>query len=621
MLGFLLFSSAFCANLKYASCRGTGSNVEIIDNIDNSYAAWATWDDALNENGTTHIIIETSKLESFSSSEKLYCAGYVDGYLMSERIWNRWMLQKDILNITREENFPDTWTSWLQENIDYTRNQVKQNVNDSYWISVGLILNQFDGLHDGYNKAASSDRQMSEMDFWILQSVGDIYDLELLWNKEKADPLHFMECSGLVRLLDDYSDIYFSHDTWSDYRKMSNTVKEYNFDIPQWTAHRMIVTTKIGAIPSSEDFWITDNGLLILETTFNNKNTTLQLEVKDSKTKLLTWIRNYHASWIANSGEEWADAFLRENSGTYNNQYVIVDAKVLVPKQKPTKDLIWITETMPKMERKLDVTDVLVNDGYFPSINVPYIRDIYEIANYSIDQDGNMVDYYNANRFKIFQRDAKNVTTFEDFQKLMRQNKGTKEPFGNNPSDQIFSRYDLNEANPKAFGGLDTKATTALSVLNNLSFHGIWSPLYQPEVDPLFIPWDFESELNVGKFGKENLKHDGLPAKWEFDWMEFKADKYSRCNVTTDKDVCIEIPLCGWCTYDAVCVLGYSDGPAPGYKCQAGWRFKSVDKPWSTPVIISITVASFLFCGVIFGYNLYSHLKKKEAQKQYSQII
>ena len=348
----LLFSSVYCEDLyNKATCYYEGENIKILTGEINKQIgyAWANWEDTINSTGTSYIVIETSNIASstITSEKKIKCAGYVDGYLMQMRIWNRWLLQKDILNVPRNESFSNTWTDWMQDNIDYTRKQISENKDDPYWKSIGLVLSEFDGLVQGYNKAVEDNnvpnQAMTEMDFWILQSIGDIYDLQAIWEpKKERDPFSFMECSGLVTILPDYSDVFFGHDTWSDYRKMSNTVKEYIFNgIEEWNNKRMEVTTKIGALPSSEDFWITGNGLLILETTINNLNKTLQQEVRNSKNTLMTWIRNYHASWVSDSAKQWADEFLRENSGTYNNQYIIVDAKKITPKNKPTKDLMW----------------------------------------------------------------------------------------------------------------------------------------------------------------------------------------------------------------------------------------------------------------------------------------
>jgi hypothetical protein len=95
----------------------------------------------------------------------------------------------------------------------------------------------------------------------------------------------------------------------------------------------------MGALHSSTDFWLTDRGLLILETTNPNFNNSLYQRVTTES--VLTWVRTLIASWTADSGSAWATEFLKENSGTYNNQYVIVDAKKFTPGETPSSDFVW----------------------------------------------------------------------------------------------------------------------------------------------------------------------------------------------------------------------------------------------------------------------------------------
>lgn len=619
---FLFHAQVF--SLESATCYFENGQPKILHVIDKSKGyAWASWDDMINSTGTSHITIETTTNDSLTtnSTEKLFCAGYVDGYLMQYRIWNRWLLQKDILGLPRDEEIPETWTNWFQGNIDYTFKQIEQNPNDPYWKSIGLVAAQFKGLQEGYMKAVNDkgvQQEMSIMHFWILQSIGDIYDLKVLWD-EKRDPLNFMECTGLVTILDDYSEVFFGQDTWSDYRKMSNTVKEYIFkNIPEWNTTHVEVSTKIGALPSSEDFWVASSGLMILETTINNKNTTLQHEVDKSQTKLMTWLRNMHATFVAQTGEQWADEFLKENSGTYNNQYVIVDSKKLTPGVKPTKDLLWVTETMPGIAVKADLTQVLADNLFFPSFNTPYFEEIQIMANYTNNVADNSSYYYNETRYLILKREAPQVKSIEDFQKLMRLNNYLNEPVCNDPSKQVMSRYDLKDRiglnTSVAFGGLDTKVTSAWRTLNNLSFIGIWSPVYDDKDLP---PWDFDewSEKHPDKV----VKHDGLPSKWTFNWTDFGSEDYNRCGVATSKDDCLKLHLCGWCYYDTACYPGTKSGPALDIQCQAGWRYPAEEKPWAASVIISISVISVVFCFAIYAYNVYLYTQKKK-QQQYNYI-
>ena len=41
--------------------------------------------------------------------------------------------------------------------------------------------------------------------------------------------LFHLHCSALIKLTDDFSDIFFSHNTWSIYNSMIRIFKEYHF--------------------------------------------------------------------------------------------------------------------------------------------------------------------------------------------------------------------------------------------------------------------------------------------------------------------------------------------------------------------------------------------------------
>jgi hypothetical protein len=308
--------------------------------LDTTGVAWAWWAETLNSTGFNHITIETNP--SFDSPTQLFCAGFIDSYLTQHRIWERFQLYKDIANVSRTSPFPTNWTDWLQHNLAYMRSSVAASPGDPYWRNVGYVLRQFDGLVAGYRSTAPAAETLTEMDLLIIQSIGDLSDIsKALERPPKRDETFGMECSGLVRMGANMSDVFFAHNTWSDFRTLTLIVKEYHFEVAEWTAKRVVVATKMGALPSSTDFWLTDRGLLILETTNGNYNDTLYDRLTPAS--LLTWVRTLIASWTADSGLAWADGFLRENSGTYNNQYVIVDAKKFTPGEPPASDFVWST--------------------------------------------------------------------------------------------------------------------------------------------------------------------------------------------------------------------------------------------------------------------------------------
>jgi hypothetical protein len=79
-------------------------------------------------------------------------------------------------------------------------------------------------------------------------------------------------------------------------------------------------------INSADDYFILSSGLVVQETTLENYNNSLWGRIH-SKAAVLEFVHNIIANCLANSGKEWTDIFGLYNSGTYNNQFMIIDYK------------------------------------------------------------------------------------------------------------------------------------------------------------------------------------------------------------------------------------------------------------------------------------------------------
>lgn len=608
---FLAFvHRSISADKVFASCYVKNGEVRILDGKEDKADGWASWEDLIAEEGWYKFHVHTN--ENSSSEVQYRCAGALDGYLGQHRIWQRFQLYKDQMGINRSSNFEQKWEDWMKSNLEYTRKQA-ENKNDKYWASIALILNQFDGLVEGYKLAAPEEEKLREMDLLFIQSVGDVYDLETYWSKgQYYNELHHMECTGLVAITPDYKELFFGQSAWSSFLKMHQVLKEYHINTKEHANKRIVISTRMGALASSDDFWLNDGGLMILETTNNNFNMSLYNAITEKS--LLTWIRVLHATWTSQAAQQWTEEFIRENSGTYNNQYVVVDAKKFQSGKKPEKDLIWVIEQLPGMYRSADATSLLAERRWFPSINVPWFEDIFNAAGYpeKIAQAGSKGDYYSyykAARYLIFNREAPNIQNIEDFKKVMRWNKYKDDEFGHkDPGQQPLSRYDLRDESCEygkrnAFGGLDTKITTVDRMLKNLSLFAIGSPEHVYNK-----PWSF------GEPPFENLKYDGLPKVWNFDWINHSADSYDRCSQYTKEKDCTAVERCGWCPTSTTCFYGSKDGPLDA-ECEDGWRYVEPLPAYAIPVIASVTAVMFLIVIAIYIGN-YMYKKKNPSYDQ-----
>jgi len=219
-----------------------------------------------------------------------------------------------------------------------------------------------------------------------------------------------------------------------------------------------------GSLVSGDDFYITDTQLVIMETT----NSVMNMSLYDYVTEqtVLYWVRNTVANRMASSGQEWVKWFSMYNSGTYNNQWIVVDYKLFTPSQPLQPGTLWIAEQIPGYVISSDMTNTLITSGYWGSYNVPYFPFVYNISGYPEYAQkypwGNLYSYSQCPRAKIFRRDQGPVSTLDDMKTIMRYNEWQTDPLSlGNACLSISARCDLNPpANtPGPFGAIDAKIT------------------------------------------------------------------------------------------------------------------------------------------------------------------
>ena len=83
------------------------------------------------------------------------------------------------------------------------------------------------------------------------------------------------------------------------------------------------------------------------------------------------WQRVRTACALARNGEEWSTLIAKHNSGTYNNQYMVLNVGLFRPGEALAPGMLWVSEQIPGLVVSEDVTHELER-GYWPSYNVPY---------------------------------------------------------------------------------------------------------------------------------------------------------------------------------------------------------------------------------------------------------
>merc|ERR1719277_1331062 len=154
-------------------------------------------------------------------------------------------------------------------------------------------------------------------------------------------------CSGIIKVPGDFSDLYMSHSSWFTYSNTNRIFKHYflNYSNPATTARRITFSSYPGFLESLDDFYLLDSGLGWIQTTNTVLDHSVYSEVKPES--LLAWQRVRVASAMAHTGREWYETLKKHFSGTYANQYMVVDFNLFEPKSPIKPNLLWVIEEMP----------------------------------------------------------------------------------------------------------------------------------------------------------------------------------------------------------------------------------------------------------------------------------
>jgi hypothetical protein len=446
------------------------------------------------------------------TDDAYYFSGYLEGFTTAASIVNAMIASANAPTPNAKK--------WIAEHIKYMQDNVEANIGQNYsspfWTQVGYLLSQVEGLADGYAAAAANAANVTSFpnitffDMFLLSFTPEISDVETAVGNTMTSEREGEErrttqqsarrrfrdeshCSALVKVVDD--DIYFSHVTWSSYGFMYRQYKIYEFQTT------VSMSGYPGQIVSGDDWYILSSKMAVQETT--NGYFIDQLAINYVKPNTVSeFLRVMTANFVAQSGAEWVSLFAYNNSGTYCNQYMILDYKLYQSGDKGSalkKDLLWVSEQMPGNVTSADVTEVLRATSYWASFNTPYFKNIYDNSGFAYQEEqwGPLFSYTKYARPEIFSRNHSMVHDLESMKRMMRYNDWQHDPLSaiplcpkcsppNSPTLAIANRGDLvpaytvlpqnasyaaffNGSSP--FGAIDAKIAS-LQMFNN-SMQGV----------------------------------------------------------------------------------------------------------------------------------------------------
>ncbi|RVE52351.1 hypothetical protein evm_002989 [Chilo suppressalis] len=507
--------------------------------IPDVHVARATYSNEVNSTGWAFLELHTT--EDSPDEQQAYAAGYLEGFLTRDLIWMHWqnVLKGYCYNKTDVCGLIE---AFVDKNEAYITSMVDKYPNDPYWYQIKLYYVQLEGLAIGYNEATTNPYELLTVrDIIWLNMLGDLDELSFALSAPPEFPEGLMfgeHCSGLVKLLPHFRDLYVSQVTWNSYQSMLRFQKMYVLKYHMYPGskdiipgYKMSFSSYPGFVQSTDDFYVISSGLVAAETTIGNSNRTLYKYVKPLG-QIMEFARAMVANRLAHDGSQWVQIFRKHNSGTYNNQWYIVDYKKFKPRtsSKPGRalpGLLWVVEQLPGYTEAADLTSALVSTSYFPSYNIAYFPRVFNMSggNVRVKAYGDWFGYHTNPRAKIFKQKQAGINNLRDMYEVMRYNDYKHDPLSRcdacNPPysacNAISARNDLNPPNGtypfralghRSHGATDVKITGAL-LHRAHQFIAQASPTYNLSRGIPPFTW---SEFDMGP----QLNHIGHPDRWMF---------------------------------------------------------------------------------------------------------
>ncbi|CAJ1075832.1 phospholipase B-like 1 [Xyrichtys novacula] len=445
-----------------------------------------------------------------------FLAGYLEGFLTAQQMMDHYTNMYP--QVIKDPKLLGPIQTFIEQQDAWTREQVKLNkASDPLWKHAGFIVAQMDGLQAGAADWAKEQgkKPLSLFAVQFLNAVGDLLDLIPALVPDSNPPLRDFKlpgmghCSALIKLLPGYENLLFAHSSWYTYAATLRIYKHWDFRItdPNAATGKLSFSSYPGFLVSLDDFYLLGSGLMMTQTTNNIFNTSLY-DVITTKS-LFAWQRVRLAHSLAHDGEEWAKTFAMYNSGTYNNQYMVLDRSKVKLGHSVADGALTVVEQIPGLVEYSDQTQAL-RRGYWPSYNVPFHEKIYTMSGYvqMWERYGEDFSYDLCPRAKIFRRDQGNVNDLDSLKYIMRFNDYKKDPYSKgNPCSTVCCRGDLRAEKASPSGCYDTKVTDF-----HLSEKFIAEALNGPTTQGGLPPFSW------GNFS--SISHQGLPQTYNFTFVK-----------------------------------------------------------------------------------------------------
>ncbi|CAE8588097.1 unnamed protein product [Polarella glacialis] len=507
-------------------------------------------------NGPWKVDPDSLRLES-------YAAGLVEGLLTCHEVAAYW---HNVYSSTLPVS--DEALEFILAQDSYYRTEAQRRAaSDDYWHAVAMVLAQFDGLLEGYQLGCVGvESPMTHQELLLLNLDGDLFDILVAFPTTPPPAVTELEtvgaaanlafhprvargrassaarviaevenrtakdsvsqnlrmrtrCSALFRLLPDGSDVYFGHDTWDTFATAAPRIfKTYALPVRRGDRierHVNAFSSSPGYVSSVDDYYTIAGTaeLAVIETSLNVQDPKAYRALRPETVPC--WLRAMTANMLARNASDWVELFTRHHSGTYNNQWMVLDLSIFAKninnnnnweaeegEEGQGEGLFWVLEEAPGLVVSADMSAKLRKDLYWPSFNVAFFPEIRQ-------RNQEAGSWEEAPRARLFRQLHHEVTSIEGMQAVMAWNDYRHSNISKGPGDAIMARDDLaTDGRAAADGGLDSKVSSFSHYQRGMATFARVGPTHD-DVPPFC--WGENPKF-------DRVPHKGHPRCFNFTW-------------------------------------------------------------------------------------------------------
>lgn len=340
--------------------------------------------------GWGYLEIETSP--NYPDMVQAYQAGFLEGTICSDLIYNYW--EKYIIksNLTEQDYYPELM-NFFHKNTEWLLHGIKAYQRFPTWLHLCLLYKQIEGIYQAMIKAYPHSN-ITYTQLILLHAIDELP--EILTGLEMRQASFGMDFgTSIVKRHIGYNEstvfVLHSKAYVDNVRFQKKYILPYNtasVGLDHKLSSYMLIFTSLPGIVTSEDgFYLSSANLVVTRTAID---TAFRVKISEDYHIHLGFPRAFIATRLANTSRQWFVELCCFTGSTYSSEYTVLDYnRINNDELRNSLDTVMLAYDIPGNRKHLPVGVEFLSGKVITCINVPKSTGVYQVTN----QDKNVLKY------------------------------------------------------------------------------------------------------------------------------------------------------------------------------------------------------------------------------------